>query len=48
MFTGIVTDVGQIARCPHGGAVRRLAHRLAPTTPPTIALGASIACAGRA
>ena len=45
MFTGIVTDVGEVARVEERGALRRLAVRCAYPLE-TIALGASIACSG--
>jgi riboflavin synthase len=45
MFTGIVTDVGEVARVEERGALRRLAIRCAYPLE-SIALGASIACSG--
>jgi riboflavin synthase len=45
MFTGIVTDIGEVARVEERGALRRLAVRCAYPLE-TIALGASIACSG--
>jgi riboflavin synthase len=45
MFTGIVTDVGEIAQVEERGALRRLAIRCAYPVD-SIALGASIACSG--
>ncbi|ARN82940.1 riboflavin synthase [Methylocystis bryophila] len=45
MFTGIVTDIGEVARVDERGALRRLAVRCAYPLE-TIALGASIACSG--
>ena len=45
MFTGIVTDVGEVVSVGGGGALKRL--RIAASFDPgTIALGASIACGG--
>lgn len=45
MFTGIVTDIGRVERVEGGGNLKRL--RLAmQDDPATIAIGASIACAG--
>src|SRR4051812_34930796 len=45
MFTGIVTDVGRVASVEEGHQLRRIAIE-ASYDPATIALGASIACAG--
>jgi riboflavin synthase len=45
MFTGIVTDVGRVARIADAGRLRRIRIE-ASYDPATIALGASIACAG--
>ncbi len=45
MFTGIVTDIGEVARVDERGALRRLAIRCAYPLE-SIALGASIACSG--
>ena len=45
MFTGIVTDMGEVARVEERGALRRLAIRCAYPLE-SIALGASIACSG--
>jgi len=45
MFTGIVTDVGEVARVEERGALRRLAIACAYPLE-SIALGASIACSG--
>jgi riboflavin synthase len=45
MFTGIVTDIGEVARVEERGALRRLAIACAYPLE-TIALGASIACSG--
>ena len=45
MFTGIVTDIGQVARVEERGALRRLAIACAYPLE-SIALGASIACSG--
>ena len=45
MFTGIVTDIGEVARVEERGALRRLAIFCAYPLD-TIALGASIACSG--
>lgn len=45
MFTGIVTDIGEIARVEARGALRRLAIRCSYPLE-SIALGASIACSG--
>ena len=45
MFTGIVTDIGEIEQVEERGALRRLAIRCAYPVE-SIALGASIACSG--
>lgn len=45
MFTGIVTDVGKIARVTAGSDVRRLSVE-SRYNPESIAIGASIACSG--
>lgn len=45
MFTGLVSDVGTVASVSGDGDLRRIAIR-ASYDPATIALGASIACAG--
>lgn len=45
MFTGLVSDVGTVASVTGDGDLRRIAIR-ASYDPATIALGASIACAG--
>ncbi len=45
MFTGIVTDVGEVARVEERGALRRLAIRCSYPLE-SLALGASIACSG--
>lgn len=45
MFTGIVTDIGEIEQVEERGALRRLAIRCAYLVE-SIALGASIACSG--
>ena len=45
MFTGIVTDVGKIARVAERDTVRRVAIASA-YDPDTIVIGASVACAG--
>ncbi|MCU0818650.1 MAG: riboflavin synthase [Beijerinckiaceae bacterium] len=45
MFTGIVTDIGKVERVEGGASLKRL--RIACSyDPATIAIGASIACAG--
>jgi riboflavin synthase len=45
MFTGIITDIGEVARIEERGALRRLAIACAYPLE-SIALGASIACSG--
>ena len=45
MFTGIVTDVGRVASVADAGRLRRIRIEAA-YDPATVALGASIACAG--
>lgn len=45
MFTGIVTDVGKVAKVVESGPVRRLSIECA-YDPDDISIGASIACAG--
>ena len=45
MFTGIVTDVGEVVRVVEGNDVRRISVDSA-YDPATIAIGASISCAG--
>jgi riboflavin synthase len=44
MFTGLVSDIGEVASVEPRGALRRL--RIACAYPPDIRLGASIACGG--
>ena len=45
MFTGIVTDIGEIVHVEERGALHRLAIRCSYPLE-SIALGASIACSG--
>ena len=45
MFTGIVTAVGTIAAAEDRGEVKRFSI-LSPYDPPSLAIGASVACAG--